>query len=156
LIGGINTFGYVLNTPLNATDALGLHTEVIAWNPVGMGSSSFGHFSVNLNGQNYSWGPRGWDGNQDASSYANNQMEFRGGRGAVLNLSEGQEKQLQQCLETRGGKYSFLNNNCTTPAEACLKELAVDSRGAATPDQMLGVIRNIPGLLNSNTLYPQR
>jgi hypothetical protein len=41
---------------------LGLYTEAIGWSSVGIGGSQFGHFSLDVNGWNYSWAPPGqWD-----------------------------------------------------------------------------------------------
>ena len=156
LAGGLNTFVYVFSNPLRWRDAFGLHTEVIAWDPVGAGGSSFGHMSVNQNGTNFSFGTGGWDSNSDASSAANKNMTFRSGEGVVLNLSEDQEERFRACLAGKRGKYSFLNNNCTTPIELCLKEvIGLDSKGAASPLQMLFMIKNWPGLANEFTHYPR-
>ncbi len=77
---------------MSRIDPLGLYTEVVVWNSVGMGSSSYGHVSTNINGSNYSWGPGGWDTKYpSASDYNARQADFRGGSGVILDLTPQQE-----------------------------------------------------------------
>lgn len=61
LFGGrqANLYAYVGDDPINRIDPEGLYTEVVFWEPVGFGSSSFGHVSVDVNGTTYSLAPGG-------------------------------------------------------------------------------------------------
>ncbi|WP_167509588.1 RHS repeat-associated core domain-containing protein [Actinobacillus vicugnae] len=72
LAGGENLYRLGDNVQ-NWRDPLGLYTEIIIWEPVGWRASSFGHVSSNVNGTNYSWGPKGWDTVESAKTYANKQ-----------------------------------------------------------------------------------
>ena len=120
LYGGENFYLFAAAST-NWVDVLGLHTEIIIWEPVGYGASSFGHVSSNVNGVNYSWGPNGWDTNKSAKEYAAKQ-NFRSGVGLVLDLTEEQEKKLVACYNRKRSNYNFLINNCGDPHEECLQE----------------------------------
>ncbi len=153
LRGGINTYAYVGGNPLNWRDPLGLYTEIIAWDPVGVGTSSFGHLSANINGINYSFARGGWDKTfPSAADYAQRQTEFRAGRGVILGLSPEQEAAFEACLQKSSAAYDATSNNCTNPPRKCLEEVGVSNSGFY-PDQMVRYLRNYgPGV--GNTYYP--
>ena len=110
--------------PLLWIDPLGLYTEIIIWQPIGRGSSSFGHVSSNINGRNYSWGPDGWDKTYpNAADYIKRQQKFRSGAGVVLKLTPDQERKLEQCYAKDRGDYSFISNNCGDPHKDCLSKV---------------------------------
>ena len=120
--GDFNLYGYVGNNTVNYVDSFGFYTEIIVWQPVTWGSSSFGHISANVNGINYSWAPGGWDSNPSASSYAQNQEKFRSGVGTILRLTPDQEKKLIECYAKKRKDYNTFTNNCGDPHKECLKE----------------------------------
>jgi RHS repeat-associated protein len=124
--GDLNLYAYVLNNPVRWRDPRGLYTEVIFWEPVNFWGSWFGHVSTNINGRNFSFGPRGWDTKYlNAAAYAIAQQQFRGGTGVVLNLTPEQEKQFAQCLINHKDPYTYTRNNCGTPIQSCLNSLGV-------------------------------
>jgi hypothetical protein len=58
----MTVYAYVGGSPVSGRDPLGLYTEAVGWSGVGIGESQFGHFSLDVNGWNYSWAPPGqWD-----------------------------------------------------------------------------------------------
>ncbi|WP_150539437.1 RHS repeat domain-containing protein [Actinobacillus vicugnae] len=122
LAGGENLYRLGDNVQ-NWRDPLGLYTEIIIWEPVGWGASSFGHVSSNVNGTNYSWGPKGWDTVKSANTYANKQTEFRSGVGIIMDLTKEQEDKLEQCYKRERSSYNFAINNCGDPHEECLAEV---------------------------------
>jgi RHS repeat-associated protein len=140
LLGGVSLYGYVGGNPLISIDPLGL-AEVIIWEPVGRGSSSFGHVSAIANGRSYSWGTGGWDINRNANRYIQNNRNFRSGMGIVIRLSPVQEYKFEACLQRHGGAYDILTNNCGTPAQSCLEEVGVNDffRSGETGNTALGV-----------------
>jgi hypothetical protein len=122
LAGGLNGYGYAGQDPMGAVDPWGLYTEIIIWQPVGNGASSFGHVSSNVNGTNYSWGTKGWDTNPSADDFAKKNQKFRTGVGVILKLTPEQEKKLVQCYAKAREKYTIFGNNCADPHKDCLLE----------------------------------
>ena len=109
---------------MNFVDPLGLLGEVITFQPVGWGSSSFGHIAYNDNGTIYSFGPKGmWTGTFDDYMKKN---DFREAVGAVLKITPQQEKKLRKCLQRKQKKYGKFENNCGDPLESCLEEMGFD------------------------------
>jgi hypothetical protein len=107
-------------------DPLGLYTEVYTFQPVGWGSSSFGHTAININGTVYSWGPNGlWTG--PAAEYLS-RNDFRSAVGAVINLTPQQETTLQDFINNYGNnnEYGTLGSNCGDPIEEGLESLGFD------------------------------
>jgi RHS repeat-associated protein len=127
LAGGLNTYAYVGGNPLSYVDSLGLYTEIIRWATDGSGSGAWGHISGNINGQNFSWGPGGWDSRPSAADYIRRQVDEirRDGQGIILGLTPAQEGKLASCLRRERGAYSGVGNNCGNPWLSCLLELGV-------------------------------
>lgn len=158
LAGGINPYVYVDNAPTMYVDPLGLYTEIIQWGRTPE-ALSWGHISGNINGQNWSFGPKGWDTRYPtAEDYANRQADSdidRAGRGIVLDLSPLEEALLAQCLKA-SGKYGEISNNCGNPWVQCLSRLGiVDPRDKARvlPSDVYRLISKSPRAIG-NTWYP--
>jgi RHS repeat-associated protein len=150
LQGGLNTYNYVGGQPTRYTDSLGLYTEVDVWRGVGLGESSQGHVSTNVNGKNYSWGPGGWDTrHSSASDYAKRQLEFRGGTGYVLNLTPAEEKAFEQCMKARQASYNALSNNCASPPQNCLPPRLGLPGDKVLPGSFGKDLSNSPGLIGT-------
>jgi RHS repeat-associated protein len=154
LEGGWNRFGYVNANALSNIDPLGLYTEVVIWRGVGIGSSSFGHVSTNINGQNFSWGPGGWDSKSaTATEYNSRQQEFRGGTGVMLNLSQKQETALASCMKERTAPYNAVSNNCGNPVQQCLDAVGAGIGDSVLPSSILQNLRSSPNASGSVS-YP--
>lgn len=154
LDGGLNPYQYAESNPLKYTDPLGLYTEVVVWQGVGIGSSSFGHVSTNVNGQNFSWGPGGWDKQSaTAAEYNKRQQDFRGGTGVMLNLSPQQEAALASCMRASTAAYSAISNNCGNPVQQCLNAVGAGVGNSVMPSSILENLRSSPNS-NGNVSYP--
>jgi hypothetical protein len=147
-------YGYVGGNPLSGIDPLGLYTEVVVWQGVGIGSSSFGHVSTNVNGQNFSWAPGGWDTQSaTAAEYNRRQQDFRGGSGVMLNLSPQQEAALASCMRAQTAAYNAVTNNCGNPVQQCLNAVGAGIGNSVLPSVILENLRSSPNS-NGNVSYP--
>jgi hypothetical protein len=122
--GSTDLYGYCLNNPISFIDPSGLLTEVVVWQPVGWGQSSFGHVSVNINGKTYSFSPSGMKV-FDTSDYLS-RNKFREGVGSELNLSPCEEQKLENFLKNYEESYSFPATTCAIPVQQALKKLGYD------------------------------
>ncbi len=121
--GGLNLYGYVSNNPINLWDPLGLLTEIITFDPVGKGKSSFGHTAINLNGMIYSFGEKGWFVELTSTYMVRN--SFRNATGQELNLTTEQEQQLEQAIKNDMAKnpvWDMPHSTCSTKARDMLEE----------------------------------
>ncbi len=156
LLGGMNFSRYVSNNPVNLVDPTGLTTEVILWNPVGHGESSFGHVSVVINGTSYSWGPGpggsvankcckpGKMDRKPASDFIAANTKFRSGLGYVLNLTVDQEKALANYLSNFKGNYNVIYRNCGDPLVSGLGAIGIRLVYAVDPLTGLPPITLLP------------
>ncbi len=151
--GDTNVYGYVSNDPINFIDPSGLHAEVIFWQPVGWGSSSFGHVSVNINGTAYSFGPGGM-AIKNANAYATRNQEFRGGVGITLNLTPQQEAAFEKSLKNAKDPYSVFNNNCADVVEKALGQAGVATGNPFFPSSLQRILTGVPQYNGTNIYTP--
>jgi len=149
--GDSNLFGYVSNDPVNWIDPWGLEAGVTVWQPVGWGSSSFGHVSTDINGTTYSYGPNGMTTLPTKEYLEKN--NFRDGVEVKLKLTPQQEAALQQCLSKSQGDYSSTSNNCGSPVQRCLKELGIDTDNQRLPVSLGNKLLDMP-VANGVNDYP--
>jgi RHS repeat-associated protein len=159
--GGSNPFGYALQNPLIFSDPLGLYTEIVQWGQSPGLAGSWGHISGNINGDNFSFGPGGWDTRYPtAKEYAERQESpdiDRQGRGLILDLSPTEEAHLSRCV-SKFKKYNGFSNNCGNPWLECLDDLGItNSRGSprVLPSEVMDIIRSSPRAIG-NTVYQGR
>jgi RHS repeat-associated protein len=117
--GDTNQYGYVFGDPVNFLDPSGLRTVIVFWEPVGWGSSSFGHVSVDINGTSYSQAPGGMQIMPTDDYMQRN--DFRSGIGLEIPLDSVSEAMLETNLRYGGGNYSWSSRNCATVPLAQLK-----------------------------------
>jgi len=134
LYGSGNFYQYAAGNPINFVDVSGFETEVIFWDPVGYGSSSFGHVSVRIDSTAYSFGPGGMT-IQDAAAYVA-RNNFRDGHGYILGLSPAEEAALKARLNGKFAAYNALDNNCTAPVQDGLWGGHDDDEAATLPNDL--------------------
>lgn len=149
--GDVNLFAYVTNNPVSRIDPFGLYTEVLVWQPVGYGKSAFGHVSVNLNGTSYSFSPNGMDV-RPIDEYMQMNTNFRGGVGAVVDLSPDQEALLKKAFDDPG-KYGRISNNCGNPVQSGLRNAGVDIGSSVLPISFLADLMD-SGSVSKYNFYP--
>jgi RHS repeat-associated protein len=132
--GDSNLFGYVGNNPVNWIDPLGLDREIIFWSPLLHPGSIFGHVSSRGgNGENFSFGPDGWDKTYPtADQYIQRQTtnNKRTGLGVVVELNTNQDAQYDKCMSNAkatmsGDDYNGVLGNCSLPSQACLMQVGI-------------------------------
>jgi hypothetical protein len=116
-----------------------------------MGSSSFGHVSVDINGTTHSFGPAGMTVIPTKDYLGKN--AFRDGMAVFLNITPQQEATLQACLSKDQGSYSATSNNCGSPVQSCLKSLGIDTKIQTLPASLGNKLLDM-GITNGATSYP--
>lgn len=159
LRGGLNTYAYAGSSPVGLVDPFGLYTEVLIFQPVGWGGSSFGHVAVNIDGTVYSWGPGKegrYYGKMSIMSFDDymKKNDFRSAVGAVLKLDTKQESALKNHLANYGkaNYYTELGNNCGDPIEGGLEALGYKLGVNLFPVSLGNSLQNA-GLVNSYNFY---
>jgi hypothetical protein len=136
-----------------------LLTEVVAFDPVGRGKSSFGHTAINLNGTVYSFGEKGWFSEPFDKYMERN--KFRSSTGQVLDYSSEQEKLLEVFIKQdikKNPKWTS-NNNCSTKAYNMLNDAlygAFDRYPVPVfPDELRKLLEKAK-VVNDNKYYPKK
>ncbi len=158
--GGLTSlYDYVGGDPVNYVDSNGLETEIVQWGDGGGLAGTWGHISGNINGDNWSFGPGGWDTKRpNFSDYVERQTGpkiDRGGRGIILDLSPEEEVSLVACLGN-SGEYGYIANNCGRPWVKCLEKMnIIDSTNKAKvlPYDVYNIISDSPRVIKFTT-YP--
>jgi RHS repeat-associated protein len=135
---GKNLYPYVASDPINLIDSTGEQTQVAIGGPVG--DNVFGHASLIINGQVFSYGTnytgggpgiRDWGGNADVFLGAQN-----GSRATTLltlGITQAQENALLQYLKqhnpnAKGSRgYSAFSNNCVSQIEGALVNTGIET-----------------------------
>jgi hypothetical protein len=92
------------------------NVELLTFDPVGHGKSSFGHAALSVNGTTYSFGENGWFSESTQSYLKRN--GFRHGVGQILNLNSAEASNLTRIIESDMGKKQqwSATNNCASKA----------------------------------------
>lgn len=142
---------YVGGNPMSYVDPTGLYTQVTVWQPVGYGTSSFGHVSIDINGSTFTFAPGGLKNFTTAEYVAKNTL-FRSGVGLSLNLTKTQEANLLAYFKKYNKGYNAVSNNCVDPVQEGLKSVGVDIGNSFFPVSVGYDILNSP-LMNGVVHY---
>ena len=98
--------------------------EVLTFDPVGYGRSSFGHQAISVDGTTYSFGETGTWHEEGTDSYLKNRNSFRNGVGQVLDLTKEEAAAIVDRIKAdEGVKQKWgPSNNCTTKVRDMLEQ----------------------------------
>lgn len=114
--------------------------ELLVFQPISNGRSSFGHVAIDIDGTIYSWTPGGLFVTTKDDYLKKN--AFRDGTGYPLRLTDQEAKKLKQHILNFGQKehYNFVTANCTDPIEEGLEALGYQVGLTILPAQLKAAI----------------
>ncbi|WP_374374746.1 hypothetical protein [Dongia sp.] len=110
--------------------------ELLVFEPVGKGASSFGHVAISFGDLVFSWSPEGLHLARKADYLAAN--GFRDGKGYPLRLTETEAKELEAHILrfANTASYNPIFANCVDPIELGLEHLGYDVGLTVLPAQL--------------------
>jgi hypothetical protein len=110
--------------------------ELLVFEPVGKGASSFGHVAISFGDLVFSWSPEGLHLARKADYLAAN--GFRDGKGYPLRLTETEAKELEAHILrfANTASYNPIFANCVDPIELGLEQLGYDVGLTVLPAQL--------------------
>lgn len=163
LAGGLNSYAYAINSPINWSDRLGLYVEIlISDSRLISRGSQFGHAAIDINGTIYSRGRSGWF-TTTREDYLDRQQNFRDTVGLLLDTTPGEDDAIEAKIVERiegGGRYDLTSDSCSSNISDALDVIDIETKGPWQFDIVspADLLSNIPksGRLLNRYLYGNR